>query len=84
MKIAGVILNIEDAKEIEDIVKVFVIKERISDLLPSRKNKNKKITNAMEISRKYDNKLIENYKINTSSKDTNNLHLPLFNFRGLS
>lgn len=84
MKIAGVVSNYKDAKEIEDIVRTLVIRERISVIISNRK---KFINNAIDkrkITSKDDNKIIENIKINISEKEMNNTHLPIFNFRGLS
>ena len=40
LKIAGVVSEYKDAVEIEDIVKVFIIKKRINDLLSLEKRKN--------------------------------------------
>ena len=40
LKFAGVVSEYKDAVEIEDIVKVFLIKKRINDLLSLDKRKN--------------------------------------------
>ena len=40
LKIAGVVNDYKDAVEIEEIVKVFLIKKRINDLLSLEKRKN--------------------------------------------
>lgn len=84
MKIAGVVLSYKDAKEIEDIVRTLVIKERISVIVSNRKNIMNNTSDKTKIILKDDNKIIENLKINVSGKEMNNTYLPIFNFRGLS
>lgn len=84
MKIAGVINNYKEAIEIEDIVKVFLINRRISNLLSlERKNNFKKnnsnimifTTNNVEYAKSSDEKILH---------IKNNEHsVPVFNVRGL-
>ena len=81
----GVISDYKEAENIEDIVKVFVIKQRISNLLSDSKNKN------------YED--IENSSMILSSDEMNNLEIsneeslphkegnnnkPIFNVRGFN
>jgi len=84
MKIAGVVNEYKDAVEIEDIVKVFIIKKRINDLISLEKMKNfekinsNKITLSTEDIKYFNNsdeKIIHN-KINNDSQ-------PVFHVRGL-
>ncbi|KYK28071.1 hypothetical protein AYK20_01540 [Thermoplasmatales archaeon SG8-52-1] len=84
MKIVGVINDYKEALEIEDIVKVFVIKQRISNLLSLERNNNYKNDNSNFIVFKTNN---ANY---FSDSDEKNLHIknnednvPVFNVRGL-
>ena len=49
LKIAGVVKEYKDAVEIEEIVKVFVVKKRINDLLSLDKRKNFGKLNSDEI-----------------------------------
>ena len=84
MKIAGVIENYEEAEEIENIVKVFVIKERISNLQSLKENKKLKKRSANKTTSIDDNKRIKTFNKSTFHNNSNNVDLPLFNFRGLS
>jgi len=84
LKIVGVINDYKEALEIEDIVKVFVIKQRISNLLSLERNTNYKNNNSNFIVFKTNN---ANY---FSDSDEKNLHIknnednvPVFNVRGL-
>lgn len=83
LKIAGVVNEYKDAVEIEDIVKVFLVKKRINDLisLEKRKNFEKIKSNLIGISiddikylNNYDEKILHN-KNNSDSK-------PIFCVRG--
>jgi hypothetical protein len=84
LKFAGVVNEYKDAVEIEDIVKVFLIKKRINDLLSLEKRKNLEKLNSNVITlsineMKYlnnsDEKILHN-KIFTDSQ-------PVFCVRGL-
>jgi len=84
MKIVGVVNNYKEALEIEEIVKVFIIKQRIFNLLSNEKNKNLKDINS--------NVMIfsPNEIKNIELSDEKNLHAkineglaPVFNVRGL-
>ena len=85
MKIVGAIQNKAEAEDIENIVKVFVIKERIFNLNQNKKNKNLKEikTNEMILSTEHTkykkpfNIVPLNYKINNKSS-------PIFNVRGIN
>lgn len=84
MKIVGVVNDYKEALEIEDIVKVFVVKQRISNLLSLERNNNIKNDNSNFMIFKTNN---ENY---FSNSDEKNLHIknnednvPVFNVRGL-
>jgi len=55
LKFAGVVNGYEEAAEIEDIVKVFVIKKRINDLISLDKRKNYKKLNSDNIDFSIDN-----------------------------
>ena len=81
MKIVGIISNYEEAKEIEDIVKVFLIKERISEI--QNNTKNKKIKSIKKIPQD-NHKLLNKLKDHPAHREVNDMNLPLFNFRGLS
>ena len=84
MKIAGVISDYKEALEIEDIVKVFVIKKRISNLLSLERNNNFKNDNSNFMVIKKNN---ENYFDNSDEKilqiKNNEDNVPVFNVRGL-
>jgi hypothetical protein len=84
MKIVGVVNNYKEALEIEEIVKVFIIKQRIFNLLSNEKNKNLEDINS--------NVMIfsPNEIKNIELSDEKNLHAkineglaPVFNVRGL-
>jgi hypothetical protein len=84
MKIAGVVNEYKDAVEIEDIVKVFLIKKRINDLISLEKMKNFEKINSnlvtppiddIKFLNNSDEKIIHN-KINSDSQ-------PFFCVRGL-
>jgi len=64
LKICGVVNDIDEAKEFEEIVKVFLIKQRINNLSSGNKNKDFKNTNLNFIK-----KLTENNSILEKSKE---------------
>jgi len=76
LKIAGVVNEYKDAVEIEDIVKVFLVKKRINDLLSLEKRKNfeKLNSNLIKYLNNYDEKILHN-KNNSDSQ-------PIFCVRG--
>ena len=84
MKIVGVINDYKEALEIEDIVKVFVVKQRISNLLSLERNNNFKNDNSNFIVFKTNN---TNYYSNSDEKilqiKNNEDNVPVFNVRGL-
>ena len=84
MKFAGVVSEYKEAVEIEDIVKVFLIKKRINDILSLERRKNFEKINSndvalsMDEAKYFDNseeKILRN-KIYIDSK-------PVFRVRGL-
>ena len=84
MKIVGVVNNYKEALEIEEIVKVFIIKQRIFDLLSDEKNKNLEDVNSNVMV--FSSNEIKNIELS----DEKNLHAkineglaPVFNVRGL-
>ena len=64
LKICGVVNDIAEAKEFEEIVKVFLIKQRINNLSSSNKNKDFKNTNLNFIK-----KLTKNHSVIEKSKE---------------
>ena len=83
MKIAGVVNEFKDAVEIEDIVKVFLIKKRINDLLTLEKRKNfeKLNTNLVKISIN-DIKFLNNSDEKILHNKNYNVNQPIFCVRG--
>jgi len=83
MKIAGVVNEYKDAVEIEDIVKVFIIKKRINDLLSLEKRKNfeKLNSNVVAISIN-DIKYLNNSDEKILHSKINNDSQPVFCVRG--
>jgi hypothetical protein len=84
LKIAGVISDYKEALEIEDIVKVFVIKKRISNLLSLERYNNFKNDNSNFMVIKTNN---EKYFDGSDEKilqiKNNEDNVPVFNVRGL-
>lgn len=84
MKIVGVINDYKEALEIEDIVKVFVIKQRISNLISLERDNNYKSDNSNFMIFKTNN---VNYLKNSDEKilqiKNNEDNVPVFNVRGL-
>lgn len=84
MKIVGVINDYKEALEIEDIVKVFVIKQRISNLISLERDNNYKSDNSNFMIFKTNN---VNYLNNSNEKNlqikNNEDNVPVFNVRGL-
>jgi len=83
LKIAGVVNEYKDAVEIEDIVKVFLIKKRINDLIilekqknfsKSNSNLNRNLLNNLKILNDSDEKILHNKIYNDSQ--------PVFCVRG--
>ena len=85
MKIVGVVNDYKEAENIEDIVKVFVVEQRISTLLSNNKDKiyEDVETDSMMISTNEIKKIKNPNEENYSQKDENN-HKPLFNVRGFN
>ncbi len=85
MKIVGVINDYKEALNIEEIVKVFVIEQRIFNLLSDSKNKSYNDIDSNTIMLSADE--IENIKTSNiesiNHKDEND-YKPLFNVRGLN
>ena len=84
MKIVGVVSEYKEALEIEDIVKIFLIEQRILDLLSLKQDKNQDTLNSNVMI--LPKKKIDNFK----DSDENLLHAkadtdskPVFNVRGL-
>lgn len=84
MKIAGIVNDYNEALEIESIVKVFLIKRRIINLLSIEKNKNfeKANSNMMTFS-KSDFKYSQASKGKILHVKNNEDPVPVFNVRGL-
>jgi len=84
LKIVGVINDYKEALEIEDIVKVFVIKQRISSLISLERDNNYKSDNSNFMIFKTNN---VNYLNNSDEKiipiKNNEDNVPVFNVRGL-
>lgn len=85
MKIVGVVNDYKEAESIEDIVKVFVVKQRISTILSNNKEKNYEDIepNPLMISTNEFKKINTPNEETFSHKDDNN-HKPLFNVRGFN
>ena len=85
MKIVGVVNDYKEAENIEDIVKVFVVEQRISTILSNSKDKNYEDieTNSMMIPSNEIKKIKTNNEESYPQKEENN-HKPLFNVRGLN
>jgi hypothetical protein len=85
LKIVGVISDHKEAENIEDIVKVFVVKKRISDIISDKKGKDIDDieTNSMMLTSDNINKLKNPHEDAFPQKEENN-HKPLFNVRGLN
>ena len=84
MKIAGVVIDYKDALDIEDIVRVFIIKKRIYNILSLEKNKNfkKANSNIMKFP-KNDSKYAETSDEKILHTKINEDYGPVFNVRGL-
>lgn len=84
MKIAGVVNNYNEALEIEDIVKNFIIKERILNLSSLNKGQNfKKVTNPdIEIFQTNEYNYPEAYNKKNLQYKNNESFKPVFNVRG--
>ncbi|KYK22507.1 hypothetical protein AYK24_02210 [Thermoplasmatales archaeon SG8-52-4] len=84
MKIVGVINDYKEALEIEDIVKVFVIKQRISNLLSLERNNNFKNNNTnLMIFKSNDVDYLTNSDEKILQIKNNEDNVPVFNVRGL-
>lgn len=82
MKIVGVVNGNKEAEDIEEIVKVFVIKQRISSLLPNKVIENVESKNI--ISPLPDTKYFEKSNVTTINERVENYLKPLFNVRGIN
>ena len=83
LKIAGVVNEYKDAVEIEDIVKVFLIKKRINDLLSLEKRKNFEKLNSNLIRVPIDDtKYLNNYDEKILHNKNNSDSQPIFCVRG--
>ena len=85
MKIAGVVNNYDEALEIEDIVKNFIIKERILNLSSLNKMENSKIVTNPEIKifQRNDIRYPEAYNKKNLHYKNNGGFKRVFNVRGL-
>ncbi len=85
MKIAGVVNNYNEALEIEDIVKNFIIKERILNLTSLNKRQNiNNITNPnIDIFQTSNINYPETYNKKNLQNKNNEVFRPVFNVRGL-
>ena len=85
MKIAGVVNNYKEAKEIEEIVKVFTIEKRIIAISSLRKESIYKNNTKPDINISSSNDIT--YSDNIDNKDLQNKNnedfKPVFNVRGL-
>ena len=84
MKIAGVVSNYHEALDIEDIVKVFLVRKRIFNILSLEKTKiyeknNKKLTLRI----KDDVKLAPNFNEKSTHFKNSEDQTHVFNVRGL-
>lgn len=83
MKIAGVVNEYKDAVEIEDIVKVFLIKKRINDLISLEKRKNFEKINSNKVELSIDDmKYMNNSDEKIIHNKINNDFQPFFHVRG--
>lgn len=83
LKIAGVVNEYKDAVEIEDIVKVFLVKKRINDLLSLEKRKNFGKLNSNLIGISIDDiKYLNNYDEKILHSKNNSDSQPIFCVRG--
>lgn len=85
MKIVGVISDHKEAENIEDIVKVFVVKKRISDILSDKKVKDidEYEPNSIMLTSENIKKIKNPHEEENHQKEENN-HKPLFNVRGFN
>ena len=84
LKFAGVVSEYKEAVEIEDIVKVFLIKKRINDLLTLEKRKNFEKINSNEIALPMsDNKYLSNSEEKILLNKIYVENQPVFCVRGL-
>ena len=84
LKIVGVINEYKEAQDIEEIVKVFVIEKRISNLHPCKNEILDDVnSNVMMLSKK-DVKSVETSNEDTFYDKNNSSSLPLFNVRGFN
>ena len=85
MKIVGVISDHKEAENIEDIVKVFVVKRRISDILSDTKVKDidEYEPNSIMLTSGNIKKIKNPHEEEFPQKEENN-HKPLFNVRGFN
>jgi hypothetical protein len=84
LKIVGVVNDYKEALEIEDIVKVFVVKQRISSLLPLERNSSLKNESSDLMIFKTNNiDYINNSNGKNINEKNNGDNSPVFNVRGL-
>lgn len=85
MKIVGVINEYKEAKDIEDIVRVFTIEKRISDLFQNNINKSLKDDNTNMIIFSINNMNLKQVLIGKHFYNKNNDNLfHIFNVRGFN
>ena len=85
LKIVGVINEYKEAQDIEEIVKVFVIEQRISNLFSCKKNEFlDDINSSVMILSKNDVKSVETSNEDTFHNKNNSSSPPLFNVRGFN
>lgn len=84
MKIVGVVNDYKEALEIEDIVKAFVIKQRISKILSLERNNNfKNESSNLMIFKTNDVDYLDNSDGKNLRIKNNEGNKPVFNVRGL-
>ena len=85
MKIVGVVSDHKEAENIEDIVKVFVVKNRISEILSDRKSKDidEIDTKSMILNSDNVDKIKISHEETYPHKEENN-NKRLFNVRGFN
>lgn len=82
MKIVGVVSGYKEAEDIEEIVKVFFIEQRVSSLLSSKVIENVDSNNIILSSRNV--KYFEKSNLKTLNDKVDNDLKPLFNVRGIN
>ena len=84
LKIVGVITEYKEALDIEEIVKVFVIEQRISNLFCKKNEFLDDVNSSVMILSKNDVKSVETSSEDTFHNKNNSSSPPLFNVRGFN